>query len=137
MDGPPELPLTSHADGKRRNVLSPFRLRRRAPQTAHAGVVPVLCLIVLALVAPAAIGPGPAPEPSPKGFAVRPFTADSPWNTPIAEGAAIDPRSTELVASIAAGPSADVITSDPTQFAFPVYLADADTPRMDVACTHY
>jgi hypothetical protein len=115
----------------------PFRLRRRAPQTAHAGVAPVLGLIVLALVAPAAIGPGPAPAPSPTEFAVRPYAAESPWNTAIAEGAEIDPRSRELVATIAAGPSDDVITSDPTQFAFPVYMAHADTPRSDVACTQY
>jgi hypothetical protein len=63
----------------------------------------------------------------------RPYTSDSPWNTPIPEGAAIDPRSDALVATIAQS-SNGRLRSDPTQYSFPIYFAEASTPRQTLVC---
>jgi hypothetical protein len=64
----------------------------------------------------------------------RPYTPDSPWNTPIPADAALDPRSDAMVATIAAS-SNGRLRSDPDQYAYPVYFAGSATPRTDLACT--
>src|SRR5215217_7628400 len=100
MDGPREVPRTSHADAKGRDKPSSFRLSH-GRSLARAALVVALALVVLALTAPATIQPRPSPAPSTADVTLRPFTATSPWNTPIPDAAEIDPRSAELVASIA------------------------------------
>ena len=67
----------------------------------------------------------------------RPYSEDSAWNTPIDASPDIDPQSAELVAGISTSTEDGVITSDPTQYTYPVYVADANTPRYDVPCTWY
>lgn len=71
---------------------------------------------------------GPAPEgtipPAAGGsFHRRPYSDDSPWNMPIGPSPAVHPLSSEAVGLIG-GP----ITSDPTQYTYPLYLVDASTP---------
>ena len=75
-------------------------------------------------------------SPGAFGRAQRPYTADSPWNTPIQAGAAVDANSTAMIATIAAS-SNGKLRSDPTQYAYPIYFADASTPRTTMICTGY
>jgi hypothetical protein len=79
--------------------------------------------------------PPPPPLPAP-GLNARPYTAGSAWNTPIAAGAAADPHSAQLIAGLAPHDGGRV-TSDPDQYTFPVYFADASTPRYNVPCRAY
>ena len=66
----------------------------------------------------------------------RPYTADSVWNTPIGPDPIYDPFSEEMVATI--GLHGDGrITSDPTQFTYPVYFVDESTSRWNVPCLVY
>ena len=60
----------------------------------------------------------------------RPYSASSPWNTEVPADAAVDPASAAKVATM--DPDNAKLTSDPTQFTFPVYYADASTPRVPV-----
>jgi hypothetical protein len=64
------------------------------------------------------------------GSCARPYADSSPWNVPIAAGAAVHPQSPTHVAALT-GP----LTSDPSQFTFPVYPIDGSTPRETVALT--
>ena len=69
----------------------------------------------------------PAPDPAP---AAQLWDARSPWNTPIPAGAATVPNSATTVAAVGAtGP----LTSDPRQYAGPIYEVDfAATPNVTV-----
>jgi hypothetical protein len=64
----------------------------------------------------------------------RPYTDSSPWNTPILPDAAVDPRSEAMIATIARSNNGS-LRSDPTQYAYPVYFADAATPRVTLKCS--
>jgi hypothetical protein len=57
----------------------------------------------------------------------RPYADDSPWNTPVPADVEIDPRSATRMAAIV-GP----LSSDPTQYTYPVYYVSALTPREPV-----
>lgn len=57
----------------------------------------------------------------------RPYSTASPWNTPIDAHPVYHRRSAEFVARIR-GP----LTSDPTQYSYPVYPVAADTPLQTV-----
>jgi hypothetical protein len=70
------------------------------------------------------------------GRAQRPYAADSPWNTPIPAGAAIDLNSKAMIATVL-GSSDGTLRSDPSQYAYPVYFADSSTPRLTMVCTGY
>lgn len=66
----------------------------------------------------------------------RPYLDNSAWNTPIGVSPQYDPHSAEMVATI--GLSAEgKITSDPTQFSYPVYFINHETSRWDIPCTVY
>ncbi len=67
----------------------------------------------------------------------RPYHADSPWNTPIGPNPRYDRFSAEMIATIGQSPNGGVLTSDPDQYSYPVYFADANTPRWDVPCRKY
>lgn len=81
------------------------------------------------------VRPSSVPEPVPS-FEQRPYTADSPWNTPIAADAPIDPNSAAMIATIQAS-NTGTLRSDPTRYAYPVYFADASTPRVTLVCSGY
>jgi Big-like domain-containing protein/calcineurin-like phosphoesterase family protein len=51
-----------------------------------------------------------------------PYSASSPWNTPIGSAPAIHPNSDFYVSSMT-----PTLTSDPTQYTYPVYYADASS----------
>jgi hypothetical protein len=72
----------------------------------------------------------------PQGLEQRPYSANSPWNTSIGQNPQYDPYSDEMIATI--GMDSDGrITSDPDQYSYPIYYADASTPRYDIPCTRY
>ena len=56
-----------------------------------------------------------------------PYSASSPWNTPIASNPTVEPGSATDIAGVA-GP----LTSDPTQYTYPVYDADGSSPVYSV-----
>jgi hypothetical protein len=70
--------------------------------------------------------PAPAPAPPP-GTCARPYAASSPWNTPIGSAPALHANSAYFVSSMT-----PVLTSDPTQYTYPVYYADAASPLATV-----
>lgn len=57
----------------------------------------------------------------------RPYSPESPWNTPIGPRPDYDKQSDRYVRSL--GP---VLTSDPTQYTYPVYEVDGSTTRATV-----
>lgn len=76
--------------------------------------------------------PEPTPEPTPNPLDPgspfeRPYSAESPWNTPIPADVGVNPDSDAAVATIG-GP----ITSDPSQYTYPVYFVDSSTPVRSV-----
>jgi PKD repeat protein len=70
----------------------------------------------------------------PFGRAQRPYTADSPWNTPIPADATVDANSAAMIATIAANDDGE-LRSSPNQYTYPVHFADATTPRVTLVCT--
>jgi hypothetical protein len=74
-------------------------------------------------------GPGAAASPAPNSGCPRPYTANSPWNTPVGS-AATHPRNDQFIAAL--DPASTKLTSDPTQFTLPVYYATNATPTAEV-----
>jgi hypothetical protein len=76
------------------------------------------------------------PDPtSPAISPLRPYDAASPWNTPIAPGTGIDPKSSAYMNAIS--DNGLPLTSDPDQYAIPVYRYDDSTPRRTVKMDGY
>ena len=88
-------------------------------------VVVLVVLVVLAATLPLAVTSTGA-ESAGCG---RPYTDASPWNTPIPGDPPLESESEQFVRQIDDG---DPLTSDPTQFTFPVYLVDDTTPSRTV-----
>jgi hypothetical protein len=65
-----------------------------------------------------------------------PYVANSPWNTPITNPV-YDDYSSQMIATIGNTVTGGKIYSDTTQYNYPVYWADASTPRYDVPCVKY
>jgi hypothetical protein len=61
------------------------------------------------------------------GGCSRPYSASSPWNTPIGPQPDYDPLSSVFIAAF----SGD-LASDPTQYTMPVYAVDAFTPQRTI-----
>lgn len=110
--------------------------RRGAMPLLRLAAAPVITLLVVAALA--GEGPPPSVDPSPTPTPVsRPYSDASAWNTPIGPDPAVDPRSAAFVDGILEGADVVGITSDPTQYTYPVYEADASTPRYDLPCTWF
>jgi hypothetical protein len=77
-----------------------------------------------------AITAPPAPSGASASGCSRAYSSSSPWNTPVPTDVAVDAASAAKVATM--DPAGAKLTSDPTQFTFPVYYADATTPRVPV-----
>jgi hypothetical protein len=92
----------------------------------------VLSVVVRATNAGGTASAVSAPTPVVTGSAgascARPYAGDSPWNTPIASSPAIDPSSVQYVQYLLSNPDQNVLTSDPTQYSFPVFTVNAATP---------
>jgi hypothetical protein len=84
---------------------------------------------------PALPAPAPTPTPNPTSEAVRPYDAASPWNTPIGANPSLDPKSVIYMNAIADNNLP--LTSDPDQYAIPVYRFDDSTPRVTVRLSGY
>lgn len=78
---------------------------------------------------PASVPARPAHSSSWAGCA-RPYTAQSPFNTPIAPGAAVSPLNARYIASL--DPAGAKLSSDPTQYTWGVFVAGSRTPRKRV-----
>jgi len=87
--------------------------------------------------AAAAAPPPPPPSESGSGTntAWRPFAASSPWNTPIAAGAAVDATSAALVADFATSSPWPFLTINIDSYSVPLYYADGSTPLQTVTAT--
>jgi hypothetical protein len=67
---------------------------------------------------------------------LRPYTETSVWNTPIGPEPTYDTHSNEMIATIGLSGEGR-ISSDSTQYSYPVYFVDQSTPRWNVPCTMY
>jgi hypothetical protein len=63
------------------------------------------------------------------------YSRNSIWNTPIGPFAIYDPHSQEMVANLIHANDGEIIT--PSNYNYPVYFADANTPRWTIPCTIY
>jgi hypothetical protein len=82
--------------------------------------------------AAAAPPPPPPPPPTPSAGPASLYSSSSPLNTPIPEGASVDPASSTMI-SVLAGVGSFSIAS--TRWTVPVYYADASTPKSTVSMT--
>ena len=64
-----------------------------------------------------------------------PYSRNSIWNTPIGPFVVYDPYSDEMVANLIHANDGEIIT--PSTYNYPVYFADANTPRWNIPCTIY
>jgi hypothetical protein len=67
--------------------------------------------------------------------ALRPYDAQSPWNTPIGANPVIDSQSASLMGAISDNNLP--LTSDPDQYAIPVYYFNDQTPRRTITLSGY
>jgi hypothetical protein len=73
----------------------------------------------------------PTPPPPPSSDSCKaPYSATSPWNTPVGSSPTVDPRNAQFISSM--DPSTAKLTSDPTQYTLPVYYATNATPKANV-----
>lgn len=75
----------------------------------------------------------PTPTPRVVSAVARPYSDDSPWNTPISANPHYDTYSDQMIDTIKRK-NGGAITSDPAQYSYPVYFVDQTTPRWDVPC---
>jgi hypothetical protein len=66
---------------------------------------------------------------------VRPYDAKAPWNSAIPSNVALDPKSSAYIGAIADNNLP--LSSDPDQYAIPVYTYDSSTPRRTVRMSGY
>lgn len=59
-----------------------------------------------------------------------PYSKTSIWNTPIGPSPKYDPHSEEMIATLVLAHQGKIITAG-DNYNYPVYFADADTPRWD------
>jgi hypothetical protein len=76
--------------------------------------------------------PSPDPGAPPPAEVWRPFSDDSPWNTPIPEDAAVRPDSDALMADMANSAEPREMLVSITPWSIPVYEVDSSTPLVDV-----
>lgn len=95
-------------------------------------------------------GPSPTPapthsaqEPSPTATTphndiknMRPYSADSPWNTKIGPTPTYDPHSDAMIETLALK-ARGRITADASDYSYTLYFVDATTPRWTIPCTRY
>ncbi len=97
---------------------------RRLRRVAAASVLLICGAFVAALVGTGGAAQAGIGSPS---DCTRPYSDASPWNTRIATGVPYEPNSAARVAAIGGS-----LSSDPTQFTYPVYYATASTPTRQV-----
>jgi hypothetical protein len=122
-----------------------LELRSFRPRVGGAHALIGLCAILFAghaatssyasnpLIAPTVVTPA-AYLPLVVGSegCIRPYSAASPWNTPIGPQPSYDPQSSIFIAAFAG-----TLASDPTQYTMPVYTVDAFTPLRMITLSGY
>jgi len=102
----------------------------RRTRIIRAGFGPIGIAAAAAAVAALALagsgGPGATTADAAHSGCPRPYSDRSPWNTPVGD-ARVDPRSAFHVAALTG-----TLTSDPTQYTYPVYAVTRATPRRTV-----
>lgn len=88
-------------------------------------VVVSVVFVALAAALPLALTPASGQQAA----CGRPYSDASPWNTPIPGDPPLESQSEQFIRQIDDG---DPLTSDPTQFTFPVYVVDGGTPLRTV-----
>jgi hypothetical protein len=88
------------------------------------------CAAPAAWESPLPRAPSVAP---PTGAPWRPFSAESPWNTPIGASPPLASDSAALVSDLARSSKWPFFTINIEQYGIPVYWADAHTPKQRVA----
>ena len=79
---------------------------------------------------------GPLPDGGQANGVWRPFNDQSPWNTPIATDAAIDPDSASLIADFSSVSGQTALWINIQQYSIPVYWVDSTaTPAVTVMAT--
>lgn len=91
-------------------------------------------------ITPTSITDQPPPSLTPEPLVIPiektiPYNKNSVWNTPIGSSPQYDVHSEEMIANLALAHHGAIITPD--TYNYPVYFADADTPRWDVPCIQY
>lgn len=95
----------------------------------------VVVAVAIVVVSGSSPDPASSPRTPPTGGAAergckRPYANASPWNRPIGAQPAYDPRSAHFVRRMRAP-----LTSDPTQYTYPVYAVAPDAPLQSVRVT--
>lgn len=67
---------------------------------------------------------------------MRPYSDDSPWNTPIEPNPGLDPHSEEMITTFGLEGDGNIYTTTDI-YSYPVYFVDGSSPRWDVSCTEY
>lgn len=73
----------------------------------------------------------PSPPPDEPPF----YSSSSPWNTPIASGAAIDPNSSAMVNTLVAAGNSQGFLVTWRSWSVPIYYANSTTPKTSVSLT--
>jgi hypothetical protein len=69
------------------------------------------------------------------GAVYRPYSSDSPWNTPIGSSPRLDPNSPALVADFESSSQyGEHLDVNIKAYSIPLFWADASTPRVTVTC---
>lgn len=107
----------------------------RVSPRAVVGAVLVLAFVAVVVGVSLSSRDSDAPPPPPRAEAPadrckRPYSNASPWNTPIGASPTYHPRSARFVARIRRP-----LTSDPTQYTYPLYSVARGTPRQSVRVT--
>ena len=105
------------------------RTKRRARAVAGSAAI----VIVIAVGAVWYFAARSTPRASPPALAQRPFSATSPWNTPITGAPPLDPRSTEMVKTLTTGANQAVANID--AYGLPIYVSSPTDPTYSVRCT--
>lgn len=110
---------------------------RVAEPAIDAALVPTALPTALPPTAllPTALLPTPAAKAKTFEPTERPYSATSPWNTPIGASPQYDSSSDDMINTIKKAGNDGAIFSDPSQYTYPIYFADHTTPRWNVPCT--
>ncbi len=123
------LDSTKLANGSHRLKVAAVTRRRKHWSAARS-------IRVSNSVPPAIVPPPPTTSPpAPTTSCAPPYDRASPWDTPIAAGAPVDPKSAVYVQAISDNRQA--LTSDPAQYTIPVYSFDSSTPHVTVTGSGY
>jgi hypothetical protein len=110
------------------NSYAAFSIASREAGTAYAPQLVLETAPATTTGTTTAVPPPPPPNPG----CQQPYSADSPWNTPIAATPSLDPDSALYVNYLVTNTDQNILTSDPTQYSFPLFVVDASTTQRTV-----